>query len=270
MPADPAPRSRFHYHAGAHALSGQFFRPFQRVIEVQAPSYLPTTGGLSNSRVDNFRVDDTLFFKAGYSHIIGGERLAKDEAGEDRIIHTTQVTATIEGLNILDVVTADRVVARITSSHVPGAEEPSLRLIGSKFENLQIAGCRVDVILDQELLLNLETFAAVRNEFAKGGDLRKMAEETHAALLAAPPPRHLEPHGVLLCSVVKEIDFKCPGVERRGRHRFHVKDFGSVFLGEVRFEHGQKTLTMLRVELGSPCGALVNAVEAFSNGRHWP
>jgi hypothetical protein len=43
----------FHYHASAHALSGQFWRPFQRIIEVQAPSALPSIGGVGNSRVEN-------------------------------------------------------------------------------------------------------------------------------------------------------------------------------------------------------------------------
>jgi hypothetical protein len=59
-------------------------------------------------------------------------------------------------------------------------------------------------------------------------------------------------------------------VKRHGRHRFHVRDFGNVFLGEVLFQHSQKTLTMLRVELGSPNGAGMTVVQALSNGRTWP
>jgi hypothetical protein len=59
----------FHYHASAHALSGQFWRPFQRVIEVQAATTLPSIGGVGNSRVDNFRLDNLVSFKAAYTHL---------------------------------------------------------------------------------------------------------------------------------------------------------------------------------------------------------
>jgi len=64
----------FHYHASAHALSGQFWRPFQRVIEVQAPTTLPSIGGVGKSRVDNFRLDDLVSFKAGYTHVLGSKK----------------------------------------------------------------------------------------------------------------------------------------------------------------------------------------------------
>jgi hypothetical protein len=267
---DETDQKRFHYHASAHVLSGEIWRPFQHVIEVQAPSVLPSTGGMGDSRIENFRRDDLISFKAGYTHVMGSKKRVKDENGKDSIVYTTQVTATVEGLNILDVVTADRAVARMTSSHELNAEEASIRLVGSKFENLQIAGCKANVIFDHDLLLRLETFEAVRNEFAKPSDLRKMAEDTHTAIRVAPPPKQLETHGVLLCSLVKEIDFKCPGVERRGRHAFHVKDFGTIFLGEVVFERGRKTLTMFRLELGSPCDAGLTVLEASSNGRKIP
>ncbi len=263
----------FHYHASAHALSGQFWRPFQRVIEVQAPTTLPSIGGVGKSRVDNFRLDDLVSFKAGYTHVLGSKKEEFDDQGKlKKTLYTTQVTSTVEGLNILDVVTADRVVARLTSSHDLSDGEAHIHLVGSKFENLRIAGCEVEVKLRHDLLQPLdgspplETFAAVTKEFAKGGEFQ------------------LELHGVLLCSIVKEVEFKypgadenqqkkrypCPGVERCGRHMFHVLDFGNVFLAEVQFEYGRKSLTMLRLELGSPNGAAMTIVQADSNGRPYP
>ncbi len=289
----------FHYHASAHALSGQFWRPFQRVIEVQAPTTLPSIGGVGKSRVDNFRLDDLVSFKAGYTHVLGSKKEEFDDQGKlKKTLYTTQVTSTVEGLNILDVVTADRVVARLTSSHDLSDGEAHIHLVGSKFENLRIAGCEVEVKLRHDLLQPLdgspplETFEAVTKEFAKGGEFRKMAEDTLKARLYPEPevpkdaelPKELELHGVLLCSIVKEVEFKysgadenqqrkrypCPGVERHGRHMFHVLDFGSVFLAEVQFEYGRKSLTMLRLELGSPNGAAMTIVQADSNGRPYP
>jgi len=284
----------FHFHASAHALSGQFWRPFQRVIEVQAPTTLPSIGGVGKSRVDNFRLDDLVSFKAGYTHVLGSKKEKFDDQGRlTETLYTTQVTSTVEGLNILDVVTADRVVARLTSTHNLSGGEAHIHLVGSKFENLRIAGCEVDVKLRHDLLVPeegspaLETFEAVQKEFANGGEFRKMAEDTLKARVypeEAELPKKLDLHGVLLCSIVKEVEFKysgsdenkqkkrypCPGVERHGRHVFHVLDFGSVFLAEVQFEYGRKSLTMLRLELGSPNGAAMTVVQADSNGRPYP
>jgi len=271
----------FHYHASAHALSGQFWRPFQRVIEVQAPTTLPSIGGVGNSRVDNFRLDNLVSFKAAYTHVQGSELEVKDK-GQSRITHTTQVTSTVEHLNILDVVTADRIVARLTSVHdaedKAAGGEPRIIMIGSRFENLRIAGCDVYVHLHHQLFLTLDTFGAVLD--CKDREFWNLAAETIEAVdpdakYEKKPPAA---HGSLLCSVVKEVQFKCldegqdvcAGVKRHGRHRFHVRNFGSVFLGEVLFQYGQKTLTMLRIELGSPNGAGMAVVQALSNGRTWP
>ncbi len=274
----------FHYHASAHALSGELTRPVQRVIEVQAGISLPSTGGVGSSHVETFRVDEVVSFRRGYSHVAGS---VKKENG--KTIHTTHATATVEGLNILDVVTADRIVARLSSSFeepppkVPGPTEGKVLLVGSKFENLRIAGYPVDVELDHEVFLELGTFAAVRDSWkTKGSKLRQLADEMLKAVKVADKilPEQLESHGSLFCSIVKEVHFKepgfCkpegkfthPGVQRIGRHAYHVVDFGDVFLGEVLCQHGRKTLTMLRVELGSPNGGGFIAAEATSNG--WP
>ncbi len=150
---------------------------------------------------------------------------------------------------------------------------------GSRFEGLRIAGCAVQVSLHHELFLSLDTFGAIGNLPDKH-DLWKLVVET---LKAVDPEvkvekKKPEARSSLLCSVVKEVKFKCldegeevcPGVARHGRHRFHVRNFGNIYLAELLFQHGQKTLTMLRIELGSPNGAGMTVVQADSNGRPWP
>jgi hypothetical protein len=283
------PHRKFHYHASAHALSGELTRPVQHVIEVQAGTSLPSTGGVGSSHVENFRFDEVVSFRRAYSHVSGS---VKKE--NDKTIHTTHATATVEGLNILDVVTADRVVARLSSSfeepapRAPRPTEGKVLLVGSKFENLRIAGCQLDVEIDHELMLELGTFAAVRDRWrAKENRLRPMVDDTRRALNFgdAALPDELAPEGALFCSIVKEVHFKEPGFDRRqderrtekytppgvqrlGRHAFYVVDFGRVFFAEVLCHHGRKTLTMLRVELGSPNGGGFTIGEGSSNG--WP
>jgi hypothetical protein len=80
----------------------------------------------------------------------------------------------------------------------------------------------------------------------------------------------VEAHGIICCSIVKEVKpAKCPGIISHGHHGhvLVVPEFGKIFLAEVVFQHGCKTLTMLRVDLGSPSSGGVTAGQANSNGR---
>ena len=260
----PAPLYRtYHYHANAHVLSAQFKRPVEHLIEVQAATSLPTIGGHGSSRVENFRFQEFVSFRKGYSHVSGSPQEV-----EGKTHFTTLVTAVAEGLNILDVVTADRIVARFASSHTFDNQEPNFTLVGSKFDNLQIAGCKTEVDLDIELFEKIPTFEAARKEFKNNRDFRKMAEdpfETGEKLPEQPV------HGVLLCSIVdqKKMKTTCPGVERKG-HCFMIPKFGKLFLGEILLQHCRRTLTMIRLELGSPVSGTGTVVQADSNGRTYP
>jgi len=248
----------FLYNACAHALSGEFQRPVKYQLEVQAATSLPTAGGHANSRVDNFRVNELVSFRAAYTHVSG----SWDAANES---HTTQATATIEGLNILDVVTADRVVARVSGHHKEPDDEAHIIFLGSKFENLRIAGCKVEVEFHQELFQNLGTFKALKNEFATNAEFRRMSEDPFHT---GKPQKAPEGCGVFLCSFVKDMT-ACPGIKRQG-HAYLVPKFGKVFIGEVAAQHSIRTLTMLRLELGSPAGGSFIAVQAMTNGVPWP
>jgi hypothetical protein len=258
MPPKTDP-STFHYHACAHAFNGQFTRPFHDLIEVQAATSLPIIGGHGHSRVENFQFREFIHFKKGYTHVSGGHQ-ADDNS------YNTLVTATLEGLNVLDVLTADRVVARLYSKTPEKKSEGNFTLVGSKFENLRIAGCPVHVELDCELFEEIPTFETARNAFEKKGKFRKIAEDPMHT--KTPLPKQGD-GGVFLCSCVKEMEADCPGVIRKG-HSFHVQGFGTIFLGEVLIRHAERTLTMIRLELGSAVSGTGTVAQVFSNGRTYP
>ena len=241
MPPKPAPT--FHYHACAHAFSAQFTRPFHHQIDIQAQSALPVVGGHGHARVENFEFRDFISFKKGYSHVSGGHQVEDDS-------NNTLATSVLEHLNMFDILTVDRVVSRLYSKHPAGAREGNITWLGSKFENLRIAGCHVEIVLNGPLFQNLLTFKDAEQAFAKGGDFRKIAEDPLHTGKALKPS---EVDGVFLCSIVKEIKVDCPGVKVDG-HSMYVPGFGKVYLGELLIRHGEKTLTMLRFELGSTTG----------------
>jgi hypothetical protein len=248
----------YHYNAHGHGLSGRFDRPVEHLIEVQAATSLPTTGGHGNSRVNNFQFEEFVSFKSAYSHVSGSQ---KREDGT----YTTLATATVEGLNILDVVTADRIVARLAAQHPAKHDEPHIITLGSKFENLRIAGCPAEVELNDQLFLRLDTFEAIRKELASKGDFRKMTEDPFQTGQKQKVP---DAQGVLLCSLVKDMKTTCPGVKRQG-HAFVVPQFGKVFVAEMLAKHGTRTLTMLRLEMGSPVSGTNVVAEASVNGSPW-
>jgi hypothetical protein len=255
----PEPFRTFHYHACAHAFSGSFTRPFSETIDVQAPSALPIIGGHGSSRVEKFQFREFVSFRKAYTHVSGGHQADDDS-------HNTLVTSTVEGLNLLDVVTADRIVARLYSKHLPKEPEGFITMVGSKFENLRIAGCPVEIKLNTELFERLPTFAAAKKEFDNNGEFRKIAEDPFQT---GQKLKTVEPNGAILCSCVKEMETTCPGVKRVG-HCFSVPGFGKIFLGEVVIRHGERTLTMVRLQIGSAVSGSGTAGGAKINGTHYP
>lgn len=275
----PEPFHTFHYHACAHAFSGHFKRPFEHQIDVVAASVLPVTGGHGQARVENFQFREFLSFRKGITHVSGAdqEERIRDANGREKVVlsHNTLVTSTVEGLNLLDVVTADRIVARLYSKHYEGQAEASFNMIGSRFEGLRIADCDVDIELDLGLFKKIPTFKLALEEFDKNADFRRISGDpfenwSREAL------QKLKENGALLCSCVKEvkgikeIEDNCPGVTRVGHHGFKVEGFGTIFLGEVVISHGTRTLTMIRYDIGSAVSGEGTAAQADSNGRQWP
>ena len=252
----------FNYHASAHALSGHLARPENHLIQVQAGTSLPTMGGHHTSRVEKYRLGETLWFDSAYSHVSGSE---KTETG--KTIYTTLVTTAVEKLNILDMVTADRIVVRLASSYAPGDDEAHIITLGSRFENLRIAGYKIEVELLDDLDLRLDTFDAVLKEYEKNNNFRKMTADPFEA---GKLPKKVAAHEAVRCSLVKEIQPKTlPGIVRKGEngHVLVVREFGKIHLAEMQYEHGRKTLTMMRIELGSPNGGDVTVTQGSSNGR---
>ena len=251
----------FHYNACAQAFSGHFQRPVRHDIEVQAPVSLPTIGGHGNSRVENFRVKEFASFKAGYSHVSGSEH-----QDNEKIFYTTLSTATVEGLNILDVVTADRVVSRVSSFWTNKDREPHFSFSGSHFDNLKIAGCPIRVELKSRLIAQLPKFSDVDAELANNAKFRKMAQDPFQDGSKIDVKKH---NGVILCSLATEISSEAPGVTAKG-HVIYVPHFGKVYLAEVLVEPLRRTLTMIRLVLGSPVAGGGVVSQSAANGRTYP
>jgi hypothetical protein len=241
-------RIPFHFHAHGHGLSGEFRHPLWSIIPAQASAALSTIGGHATAQVEHFHHQDFVCFKSAHTHISGKRR--RDET------FVTHASVVVKGLNILGMVTAERIVSRLTSIHSPKEPEGHIIAEDSRFEGLKINGEDVKVILRHDLLIKCKTF----------GDLAKgiAGDKKSGKIVSLDQDRQ-----VAICSLVEKIDTKLKGVDLK-QHVIKVENFGRIFLAEIFAEPGTRTLTMLRLELGSPHVGDVTAGETTTNGQPTP
>jgi len=152
-----APNARSHYfHAEAHALAGKLKLPFEEQIKKQA--FVKLEGNLAELTVEeraqqnyfsqhakNFRLEGIFSYTAAHTQVSGHQSEKHDGAS------VTLATSVVEDLNVLNVVTADRVVAQISTTHIPGQYCPHVTFLGTHFENLRIARHRAEPYLKLDL-----------------------------------------------------------------------------------------------------------------------
>lgn len=266
----------FFYHAHALGVGGYFVKPIERVIQSQASSTLSITGGYGSTRVDDFRFEEILSFKSAHSQVAGSYN---PRTGN----FDTLATATVEGLNIVDMVTADRVVARLSSSHSERDDEPRIIATGSHFVNLRVAGQPIEVRMDSNICDALDTYSDFRNRFKQDKEFqRSLSNNSLWGKLPPNAPQYLvneygwqkpgefsESKGLVRCSLVEELRFDKAGIARFG-YILDVPQFGRIYLAEFLISRYARRLNMLRVEMGCPADGSVTVGGSESNGSTYP
>ncbi len=250
--------TRFSFRAGASALAGVITRPFNDVIEGQASTALTSVGGYDSARVENFRYKEIVAFRAGYTQVIGSEHQDSSRCP----VRETLASAVVEGLNVAGMVTADRVVARLTSARkVNDVAELPMLPTGSYFENLRIAGTRIDDSLKfEERLLTY----AKKSEIEKTiGSERDLPDPDAPADSRGKPARGER----WRCSIFKCDNVKIPGATIHPGCRIEIPGFGTIYLGELVFEDHARQLNMIRLELGSPGEGRIVICAVEGDGR---
>src|ERR1700694_821447 len=214
----------YFYRANAHALGGTLSRPSPFVLEAQAAVSLSPIGGCSCSQAQNFDHKGSVSFKSARVEVNGSDFSHPDTDKAGAQIYSIRISAVIEGLNILDMVTADRVVARLTSEHAihptdPSKSEaqPSFIPLGSFFENLRIAGQPVEVEYAHATFRSEPTYAKFKERLI-GNDTEYFKQLIVSGIGTNGKYPHLKPlhdryeallknpekdGGMILCSIVK-------------------------------------------------------------------
>jgi len=245
------------HNAHGHALSGQVTAPFSDTIEAQAATSLPHTGGHGSASANNFSYKNMISFKAARTHTVGGVDSNKN--------YTSMISVCVEGFNILDVITADRIVARMATSHKPDEPEASITIAGTHFDNLRIAGSAVAVSLDNQILPRIDTFQALMNQLAKDPNFKNIALNPFGTT-AMPEPGL---HGAIVWSCIQRPLPTIAGATATN-HWYDIPEFGRVYLCELTCEYRKRRLTMLRIEMGSPITRNAIALDLQGNGTPIP
>lgn len=256
---------QFRYKARAVALTAHLRLPYDSVAPPQAIVALPPEGGLADEPVGAFSFHGVVSISSAVSVVAGS--IDKRDGGYDSLANTT-----IEGFDVLGVVTADRIVSRIAAKHPADGGPPSITPLGSHFQNLRIAGHKVDVELATDTFGRWSTFEGVRgayrantegfreefNELAllgkSGGILERLRSYFPWGGEEAGDEIPADGDGLIRCGLVRKIAGLGSSMERHG-HVIYVPGFGVVRLGEFFMTHDARGLTMIEIDLGStPAG----------------
>jgi len=277
---------RIHYfHADASALGGVLTRPVNEIIPLQAPLSLSPAGGhaAASANGGDFPFPEIIKFDTASTQVSGS---LSPKPGHG---WTTVVTAVVEGLNVLNVVTADRVVAQISTDHPLEGYDPIVTFLGTEIDGLKIGGSPVDVdfdlgICDQGKPGTYPSGPCVSDK----AFLSRAAEQYRYMNDPANLPRWVTDRtipdwikqryvwnsaqvavkGSVVCSLVKGTNGQFGG--RPFANVCDVPNFGRVFLGELLVDCKSYRLTMIRLELGCLADGDSTCATANINGHTQP
>jgi hypothetical protein len=259
----------FYFDANANSLGGFLETPHKKVIPSQASGALSSAGGHATSRTETFNCDEIVSCRAAYTRL-SGTQVEKDASW------ATLVTSVVEGLNILDVVKAERIVAQVSVEHPADGGSPTFSLAGSHFDGLRLGGRDVSPTLNSGLLGLGSPDGVTWPIFQQTGQDQavKMVQKAKTGKAQwvvdrfdwmTPKPKG---NGCILCSLVDGIDQATPG--RSFGHVLEIPHFGKILLGELLICPSSIRLTMIRAELGCATKGNLSGAQAGSRGGTYP
>ena len=250
------------YHATAHAVSGYLHHPvYQRINEKANVSLKDYRDGHVQERENAFTLEGLVSFTSARSRV-SGSRSLKNKGW------ITLSTSIVEGFNVLEVITADRVVSQVSTEHAYlNGHVPSVTFLGSQFVNLRLSGFLLEPKFNFALcedkpggetpyVRHLGFLRGVRGQIdsVANGDLPEKVRDPYRDRLKVVDDliKVLEEaegcggengnRGIaaadaisVTCSLITKIDIDhipIPGLRTAGNVLF-IPEFGTVALGEV-------------------------------------
>lgn len=237
----------FSYQACGFGAAGEISAPVAIQLPAEPCVSLPSLGGHVHGENKDLKVSGMLSAQVISCTASGAPIPGK---GAWQIIMTSDV----QGLDVLGIVTADRITARLSLEQDSDGSPPKVFLLGSQFVNLRIAGQPASVGLNAMLVTHFNTYDVLAR-VAKG----KLGNQAAVSL----------PSNSVLLSLVEKIETKYPGVAVHD-HVIRIPNFGEVHLAELLATPTTRTLTMLRISLQGPLGGQISIAEGRVGGSFFP
>ena len=285
------------YHATAVLIRGHLERPIDQAIEPLGAISLDGQMDCHFARrSENVSIEGLISFTRGDTRVSGARSL-KDNGW------VTLATSILDGLNVFEIITADRLVSQVSTDHpYKDGHFPRVTFVGTQFQNFRVGG------FPAELKLNLGICgdnAGDKSHFKDPKFLRGVEEQTEKIAGARGLPKELKDeyderlayiktltgasnagdeggHKPITCSLVQSInvgEIPIPGVQSFG-NLLVIPEFGTVRLGEI--EVGEKvgsstgrpnvyfTLTSATMKLGCVGDGSLAAGAVRANGTTYP
>lgn len=267
-------KPRFIFRGNAFGLGGQIREPYMPYFEVQAASSLPTVGGLSRAEAKGRDFSKLLSFGHAKTEASGGVRRERDPKNNTTIVQAEVFDLLVEGR-----FSVERTIMSMRSYEQHGDEFPHMIPEQTAIDGITIDGCKVEVVLDPEPFVSAPTKRDVREKYRKDSRWRK----EHAKKFYRPEECKFgdddvfESKGLILATIVKEIivhhDENCrnhSGKLEVADNTIKVPNFGTAFFGELIISDYDRRLSAIRMQLGSPMQADLEACGLESNGGFMP
>jgi len=233
---------RFIHHAYALAFGGYLRRPVQQDFEARACCVLPSVGGRAVSRSEGFRLTDPASGRILIACDSAESSIATSQDGQGE--RRTVLRAVVRGLNVLDVLRVDEVIAALTVVHRTN-RTVSMDTGGSRFAGLKLEGKPLEIKLDHALGRDASDYAEFRRKH----------------------PELPESNGVTRHSLAQHPSLKFdpwePGY-------VDVSDFRRVYFCEWWAAPKRQGLIMLRLRLGSPAEGEIEVGALEADGHDYP
>ncbi len=285
------------YHAEAHVLSGHLQRPIEQKIERHAPVTLhDQRGGHLTRFTEDVSIEGLITFTKGQTRVSGARSLKHNG-------WITLSTSVLEGLNVFEIITADRLVSQVSTDHpYENGHVPHVTFLGTQFTNFQVGGFPVTLTLNlgicgerrpasgRSYLQDPEFLGRVKEQtevIAGDPELPKELKDQYDKklvyineLISTADSEYRGCHKSITCSLVQSIgDIPIPGVQIFG-HVLLIPEFGMVSLGEVEVgetegEDPKKPnpyfeLTVVKMKLGCVGHGEASAGTTKANGQTKP
>jgi hypothetical protein len=295
-----------HFHGEAHVLSGHLQRPVEQKIEKHAEIVLKDQKDSHLTRsVEEVNIEGLVSIKNGRTRVSGSRSLKDDPKNHGFV---TISTAVLEGLNVFEVITADRVVAQVAidypldsgrknkDGHIEPANYPHVTLLGTQYNNVRVSGGLLTIKLNLGIVGEREGDTSY---LAHGGFLKNVRQQNERNQKLAKDKNlpelesmfagrikvldNLKGEPKVTFSIIENIDnldaIPVPGVKVVG-HVLVLPHFGTVALGEVDvsevLEPGSSVpgnlfeLTMFKITMGCVGSGTVNGAVVSANAGSGP